>query len=253
MRQPVARRTLVDRVAEAILDSILDGGIAPGSALPSAGELAERYDVSVVVVREALAVLAGRGIVLRRQGREPVASRPGPEILDSIFRVRMQQDSMTLVEFQQCRAALELQSAALATSNPSQQARDDLLALPLELMRTETEIAALATADAQFHQALAELSGNAPLRLILSSFSTLLHQSIEDNVARLLASRGREGISIAFERHRAITDAVVDGDRRRAVSAMASHFMIWTEIDYGNLEFAVPETGRCGRLHWPQH
>ena len=65
----VTRRTLTEQVADGILGLILDDGYAVGESLPSTSELGYRFDVSAVVVREAMATLAGRGIVVRRQGR----------------------------------------------------------------------------------------------------------------------------------------------------------------------------------------
>ncbi len=55
----IPRRSLADQVAEGILALILDGPLAEGAPLPTTAELAARFDVSAVVVREAMAALAG--------------------------------------------------------------------------------------------------------------------------------------------------------------------------------------------------
>jgi DNA-binding GntR family transcriptional regulator len=49
-----------------ILDLVADRGLKEGDFLPPTGELVARFDVNVVVVRKALAVLAGRGMPVRR-------------------------------------------------------------------------------------------------------------------------------------------------------------------------------------------
>src|SRR5687767_2625736 len=100
---PFARRSLADQAADAVLELILGGDLSHGDSLPSTAELAKRFDVSVVVVREALASLAGRGILERRQGREPVVSLPGPDVLSSILRVRARHDDISVDDFQECR------------------------------------------------------------------------------------------------------------------------------------------------------
>ena len=66
----LSRRSLADQVADALIDLILKEGLQEGDSLPSTAELSERFGVSRTVVREALAALAGRGILSRSQGRE---------------------------------------------------------------------------------------------------------------------------------------------------------------------------------------
>jgi hypothetical protein len=56
--QPINRSTLSQRVARAIKDFIIDRGLAPGDKLPSEHELCRYFQVSRVIVREALQALA---------------------------------------------------------------------------------------------------------------------------------------------------------------------------------------------------
>jgi GntR family transcriptional repressor for pyruvate dehydrogenase complex len=223
----IPRLTLTERVAEAILDQILRERLGEGDALPSTGELAKRLDVSVVVVREALATLAGRGIVSRRQGRESVVARPGPEVLDSVFRVRTQQDSITADEFQQCRAALELQSASLAADAASAEQRAAALEPLIEAMRAERELEALTELDRRFHLAIADLSENRAIWLLLSSVNSVLRDSIHRNWENLLRKRNSRELDRALDLHAAIAEAILAGDRRRAIAAMSAHFSYW--------------------------
>ena len=53
----MARKSLVNVVADELLDEIVAGGLDVGDALPSEAELCERFDVSRVTVREGLRVL----------------------------------------------------------------------------------------------------------------------------------------------------------------------------------------------------
>jgi len=222
--EAVPRQPLTERAADAILDQILEERLAVGDPLPSTGELASRLDVSVVVVREALAALAGRGIISRRQGRESIVARPGPEVLDSIFRVRTRQDSIGPDEFRQCRAALELQAASLAAGAGAAAA---IALQPLvETMRAEPTLEALTEADRQFHLQIAELSGNRAIQLLLASFSSVLRDSIRHNWENVLDKGGAE-LEHAVEIHASIADAIAAGERRVAVVAMSRHFTYW--------------------------
>lgn len=65
---PVARRSVPDDVYDQLLGELLDGGLAPGEALPSERRLAEVLGVSRPAVREAMQRLAHAGYVDVRQG-----------------------------------------------------------------------------------------------------------------------------------------------------------------------------------------
>jgi DNA-binding GntR family transcriptional regulator len=62
------RRLLVDVVRDSLRDAILAGDYGPGDLLPAEAELAARYDVSRLTLREAVRGLAEEGFVSRQQG-----------------------------------------------------------------------------------------------------------------------------------------------------------------------------------------
>lgn len=61
-------QTTVERIVETILAGIDNGTFAVGSALPAQRQLAEYFDVSRNVVREAIKVLEGLGVLFSKQG-----------------------------------------------------------------------------------------------------------------------------------------------------------------------------------------
>ncbi|MDO8184980.1 FCD domain-containing protein [Conexibacter sp. JD483] len=226
------RSSLSDQAAEAILALIDEDDLGAGDALPAAGELAKRFGVSVVVVREAIAALAGRGILVRSQGRETVVGRPGAEILDSILRVRMRQDGIAVDEFQQCRAALEAQSAVLAATAPDAAARAAALTPALDAMRAAQDLDAFREADLAFHLALAGLAGNQALLLLLEALNTVVSHSLGE-LWRRIADRD-DALARTIAHHEAIAAAVAGGDRDAAARAMAVHFLESApDVDYG--------------------
>ncbi|MDO8210052.1 FadR/GntR family transcriptional regulator [Conexibacter sp. CPCC 206217] len=228
------RSSLSDQAAEAILVLIDDERLGAGDPVPPAGELARRFGVSVVVVREAIAALAGRGILVRSQGRGTVVGRPGAEILDSILRVRMRQDGIAVDEFQQCRAALEAQSAALAASVDDATARATALSPALDAMRAAQSLDAFREADLDFHLALAQLAGNHALVLLLEALNTVVSHSL-GQLWRRVAGRA-DALRRTVGHHQRIADAVAAGDRDAAVRAMAVHFLESApDVDYGIL------------------
>lgn len=70
------RKTLVDTVADQVLDRIITGEIAIGSALPSEADIAEAEGVSRLTVREALKALRAKNVVSVQRGRGTYINPP---------------------------------------------------------------------------------------------------------------------------------------------------------------------------------
>lgn len=78
-RQPGAREAVfaqlieagrAEQVAQRLTDAIILGVLAPGERLPSEPELAKRFGVALITVREGLGVLRDSGLIETRRGRE---------------------------------------------------------------------------------------------------------------------------------------------------------------------------------------
>jgi DNA-binding FadR family transcriptional regulator len=216
--------SLADRAADAVLDMILDHKLQEGDPLPPTWQLAEDYGVSTLVVREAIASLAARGILFRRQGREPVVSAPRFEIISSMLRVRAHLDGITIDEFRACRAGLEIQAAALAAKagNPARKAQ--LLQQYLDGMRDAPDAATFNENDMGFHLAVAELSDNQAVQIMLQAVGDLVREGIEESYRRDFLRGGREGLVEIHKLHEGIADAIRRGDSAAASQRMGVHF-----------------------------
>jgi GntR family transcriptional repressor for pyruvate dehydrogenase complex len=230
------RQSLVDQLAERLLDIIIRDKLDEGDVFPSTSQLAAQFDVSVIAVREAIAILVGRGVISRRQGSQAVVLRPGSNVIESLFRVRASQDGISAEEIQQCRSALELQAAALAASALDEAGRRAHLEPLLQMMKDAREIEDLVAADQKFHEGIIQLSGNRALGLIVAAVRTAVLGSVDDNWHRwfLVSDDGAPGLAI--QRHEAIANAIIAGDRSASVRAMADHFLEWQGyIDFGGI------------------
>jgi len=69
--QTSAANTVADDLADMILTTM-----APGTSLPSEAELAERYAVSRLTIREAVKLLAGRGLLELARGKRATVREP---------------------------------------------------------------------------------------------------------------------------------------------------------------------------------
>ncbi|GII95773.1 GntR family transcriptional regulator [Sinosporangium siamense] len=57
------------QIADDLREQIRSGSLAPGIALPSTAQLAERYDASLSVVKMAVGILRNEGLVIGQQGK----------------------------------------------------------------------------------------------------------------------------------------------------------------------------------------
>lgn len=216
----VKRQSLADQVADALLSMILERGLAAGDTLPSTGELAERFAVSRTVVREALADLAGRGIIERSQGRESVVSTPGHEHLEQLLGFRIRRDRIeaeALIEFRQ---SIEVLSARLAAERRTDETLEQLKGALDRLAEARTD-QDFHEADIAFHRALAVASQNPLIVLVLDALAGLM-RDLRRRYFRGHKKRGRTPEEIVRE-HRAVYDAVAKGSSDAAAQAMTKH------------------------------
>lgn len=217
---PLRRQSLADQVAEAILAMILRERMQPGSSLPSVGELADQFGVSRTVLREALAVLAGRGIVRRSQGKETIVSSAGPQQLEDLLRLRVRQNEIDGMHIMDLRRALEVRVAELAAQRATDEDKVRLRERWEAIIKASTE-AQYHDAEIAFHRELCLVSRNPLILLVLDGITDLLDE------VRRATYRGRRRLGLPFEDvendHLRILTAVEAGSPEEAAAAMYLH------------------------------
>lgn len=216
----VTRTTLTDQVADLLVDLIRERGLRPGDALPATAELSESFNVSRPVVREAIAELAGRGLLRRHQGRESIVTIPGSDHLGRLFSYRIEDAGISDEHLQEYRECVEVAAARLAAKNAT--AEDDAeLDRRLDEMRTSTRREPLLDADVAFHRAIAAASRNDLLVLTLDAITPLLRAT------RARVWTGLIGAGIAVEaivdNHAEVAARIKERDQDGAAAAMEAH------------------------------
>ncbi|MEU6663151.1 GntR family transcriptional regulator [Streptomyces sp. NPDC046821] len=190
---------LRDIVGESIRSSIYDGTFAPGTRLVEQ-ELAERYSVSRLPVREALRVLHNEGLV---------------EHLPTRGMVVRTLDERQVGELYDLREVLEVLAAQQASERVAQGAECGLAAA----LQKASEAAGAGdspgvhAANSVLHQEITALADN-----------TLLAQTLEPIVGRVdWLRRGVESFGVIFAEHVALADAISIGDAEGAGEAARAH------------------------------
>jgi GntR family transcriptional repressor for pyruvate dehydrogenase complex len=217
LKQPAR---LPQQVAEILAGEIGRGGLAPGDKLPPEAELASSFGVSRPVIREALALLRFEGLVDSRQGVGAVVL--GPEHRSS-FRVKPAEDlgPRDLAQLYELRAVLEAEAAALAASRRSRAQLERLDGCVREMGRAVAAGADGSRPDAEFHQGVAEASGNHHLAELMRYLHERLAQVIRQ--ARENSSR-RPGLpELVQKEHEAMLAGIQDRRPERAKQAARAH------------------------------
>lgn len=232
----MARESLVDLAVDRLLDDIVAGRLVPGEHIPAESELAERFDMSRLTLREAMKKLQARRVISTVRGRRSVVN-PVAEWTDIAAILRMAEGTLgqgeTSLQLLQLRRMIETGACALAATRAGE-ADYSALGSALRGMREASaadDVDRFVAEDMLFHDLIIHASGNVFLRIILEPLHRMLYQR------RLETSRVPVVQEHAIERHTAILDALRAADTEAARSAMDAH-MDQTEADL--LRFVLP-------------
>ena len=223
--QPTAAMAVAEALARIILNEM-----SPGASLPSEAELAARYDVSRLTIREAVKLLEGRGLLAIARGRKAVVREPDGAAFADFLTSVIRYDSKGLFDLIEVRLSLEVQSATLAAKRAT---RAGIAAIESELagmretagapgspMNHEQELG-FHTHDVGFHEAVALASGNRVLGFLFEAMAQPLREGF------FISRRGHEQrghtVHDTIAAHQRILDCIKAGNGRAAADAMRLH------------------------------
>jgi DNA-binding GntR family transcriptional regulator len=211
----IVQSSLREEARRAIRAGVITGEIKPGQ-IYSAPSLAARLGVSATPVREALLDLAGAGLVesVRNRGFRVVVL--GDSDLDEIFELR---------------SLLEVPSVGRVAGRLDADKLNSMWKVleELEAAARAGDLERYLTADQDFHTGLLEPLGNARL---IELIARLRDQQRLYGLPKLVHS---ELFMSTASEHRAILEAVAEGDKRRAETLTRQHLRhtrgVWAGAD----------------------
>ncbi|MDQ3653683.1 MAG: FadR family transcriptional regulator [Chloroflexota bacterium] len=208
-------RSHSDKIIEQIVDALLRGDLKPGDRMPTERDLAVRFSVSRTAVRDAIKILAGRGVVDVRHGSGIYIAANEATVLERLDQVDLHDALLT--DLFVVRKVLETKIASLAadrrTERQVQRLRDNIT----EARFHAHDVATVSRLDAEFHLTLARASRNLVFIKLMLTVLDLLSRSREQT----LSVEGRIARSLAG--HERIVAAVADMQSERAGTAMLEH------------------------------
>lgn len=211
----MAEKRLYHTVANKILELIDSGVFPPGSRLPGERDLAEKFGVSRVAVREA-------EISLQAQGRIEIKVGSGAYVLDGSQGPVKGLPKVGPFELTEARALFEAESAALAAPIITDEALDELQGY-IDIMsgKVTSDISA-EEADALFHNAIARATNNHAIIFVIDSMWKMRTEAAQlQKVYKTVCDRDT---SHREDEHQAILEALKAKDSSAARRAMRAHF-----------------------------
>jgi DNA-binding GntR family transcriptional regulator len=196
-------RTVKDVLVETLRDEIIRGDLVPGQYL-RLEEIAARFDVSTMPVREALRDLAAEGLVTIFPHRGAMVTQLSADELQDIYDIR---------------ATLEEMATRLAVPFVTKAILTELASLIEQIENHVGDVATLVKLNHQFHLTLYAASGRKHLceliRMLRYRSQHYLHvYTAEVDVGHLPQIPGE---------HRAILEACKRGDAEQAAALMREH------------------------------
>jgi len=217
---PIQPSRISDEAVNQIKKLIDEGVFRPDDKLPSERELVQALSVSRTSVREALRVLEAMGYieVLPGVGARVVDRRIGGE-LSSRWTDWMVEHYREVDELLEIREALEPKVAALAAERMS----DEQLAAIVRTLNDMKQCAeandvdGAVKADIEFHDLINLAARNELLAKLNDSINYVLLES------RYAYFQDVQRISLSWEQHRRVVEALSNKDAQAAFAAMLEH------------------------------
>ena len=217
MFEPLERNGLYHKIVDRITESVLTGRMRPGDQLPTETELAEQFNVSRTVVREAIKALSVQGLVNVTQGRGTFITQPPIEKVINSLQLLLTLDNHSFDDLMFARHLFEEPICRRAATNATD---DNLKVLKMcndGMRETIGNPDQYMGFDIKFHSELALATKNTVLTVLIQPLFMMLQASR----AIIATVPGKSERSLAC--HEVIYAAVASHDPDAAELAMREH------------------------------
>ncbi len=220
--QPL-KRNLREQLVEQIGGDIVRGRVLPGKPLPNEEELLARYDVSRTVLREALNVLSGKGLLDPKPRRGTIVrprcewSQLDPAVL-GWHDDPLQPGNENLDHLMELRRIIEPSAAELAARRGTAEDHAAISRAYETMVATVNDVPEFTAADVTFHAACLSAARNEFLLPVTHAIRASLVVSM-----RITNDDSERNRTVGLPLHKAIHDAILSRDAAGAREAMQVH------------------------------
>ena len=215
---PVRQARASGEIVSQIERAIFSGELKSGDRLESERELAERFKVSRITVRDALRVLEARGLVFVKVGASGgafVSETNVDQVAESISTMILLR-RMTLSGVAEARTVVETATCELAAERADAGAIERIERSVERARGIVREQLPHTEASMDFHVAVADAAGNELLSATVGAYRDLLIQTLYD-------MRDVRSAKVTQQAHEEILDAIKSHDPEAARGLMLEH------------------------------
>jgi len=211
--KPQSRAELV---VDKITNSIINNELSDGELLPPETQLCEIFGVSRSILREAIRVLASKGLVKVKQGYGTLVRVPKIDVPEEAVGTYLKTNTFSLLQIMEIRTPIEIEVAKLAAERRKEM-HLQMMEEALQIFHSHSDnVERYANADNDFHRAIIDATGNPLFGIIIRSVMYYL------NLSRQLAIR-HFGLAVVIEEHQAILEAIKNKEAITAATKMKEH------------------------------
>jgi DNA-binding FadR family transcriptional regulator len=216
-------------VANHLRDRILTGELQDGDLLPKEDVLRATYPVSKPSLREAMRILETEGLISIRRGNMggAVVHRPSASNVAYTLALVLRSQGTGTVAVAKALQECEPACAALCAERKDRKRAvlPKLRALQKEAVTNVSDLVQATNTSRRFHEAIVELCGNEPLKVIVGALE-VLWSSHETDWANHIRDPGLvpvEERQHALDIHAELIDLIAAGDSVRVRELNAEH------------------------------
>ena len=213
-------------IAKAIMEMVETENYPAGMRLPTERDLAKRFNVSRMVVREAEAALEAMGILNIKAGSGTYLNKkPSSEL-----------PTVTAFGLTQTRLLFEPECAALAATKATDEQILEIETAVELMANTPSDSSEGHKADHAFHLLIAQSTGNEANVAVLQNIWRMRNET--DSVKRVYEAVGETDSADRVKEHAEIMNAIRDRNPAAARQAMRQHFerLLNALLDFSELE-----------------
>jgi GntR family transcriptional regulator, transcriptional repressor for pyruvate dehydrogenase complex len=210
--------TLSTRIVAEVREALFAKELRPGDFLGTEKDLAQRFDVSRIVARDALRTLEAQGIVEIKVGSGGGAriAQGNARLFAEALAVQLDLTGVSVAEIMEAQRAIECLAAELAAVNSTAEDHARLRRLIADAQRNIDDIGATTRLGREFHLAVAEASHN---RVLVVQLISLQHVSWPAQNPTLTPEVARRIVGI----HKELTSLIEMRDAAGARRLMDEH------------------------------
>lgn len=216
--KPIKRVNVGEQVYQQLKELLINGEWAPGDRIPSENELADKFGVSRITVRQALQKLNALGLLETRLGEGSFVKvlDVGDSMNALIPTMYLGQD--TALQVFEFREIIETECAKLAAKRATQEDIEDLKDILERMVKCKEalDLKGFGRADLDFHFKVAQITKNLMIIKTNQILRDVLETSMEDVIDKM-------GCEYGVYYHTKLVQAIEAHDEEQAADVMKEH------------------------------